>query len=285
MRLAATIFRRLRAVAVVTLVTGFLGATMVRFGPGFDIDERELDTRLSAETKDAVRAERMADRNIGAFYLHFLTGILAGDWGVSRSFNQPVGRLLADRIPLTLGSLGFGVAGGMSLGLVLAVGTLWWRNRWIGLLPATLCAVCISIPIAVLSLAFLWYGVNGRWAIALAVFPYVYRYSRNLLTASYSSPHVTAAMARGLSRWRVTWAHVALPVAPQLAALAGISVTLAFGAAIPVEVICDMPGIGQLAWQAALGRDLPLLVGITILVALVTTVSNGAAQLFLEPVK
>ena len=61
----------------------------------------------------------------------------------------------------------------------------------------------------------------------------------------------------------ILFAHVFAPSAPQLAALAGISVSLAFGASIPIEVISDTPGVGQLAWKAAMDRDLPLLVNIT----------------------
>jgi ABC-type dipeptide/oligopeptide/nickel transport system permease component len=76
-------------------------------------------------------------------------------------------------------------------------------------------------------------------------------------------------------------AHVVRPVGPQLFAVAGISASLAFGASIPVEVICDVPGIGQLVWKAALGRDLPLLVTITMLVCLMTMVVNAAADLFI----
>ena len=76
-------------------------------------------------------------------------------------------------------------------------------------------------------------------------------------------------------------AYVLLPAAPQLAALAGISVSLAFGASIPIEAICDTPGVGQLAWRAALDRDLPLLVNITMLVALMTLVVNSLADLAL----
>jgi ABC-type dipeptide/oligopeptide/nickel transport system permease component len=63
--------------------------------------------------------------------------------------------------------------------------------------------------------------------------------------------------------------------------LAGISVSLAFGASIPIEVICDTPGVGQLAWRAALDRDLPLLVTITVLVALMTLVVNSVADIAL----
>ncbi len=92
---------------------------------------------------------------------------------------------------------------------------------------------------------------------------------------------MVAAQAKGLSSWRVLWAHIFTPAAPQLAALAGISVSLAFGASIPIEVICDTPGVGQLAWRAALDRDLPLLVTITVLVALMTLVVNSLADIAL----
>jgi peptide/nickel transport system permease protein len=102
-----------------------------------------------------------------------------------------------------------------------------------------------------------------------------------VLAETYQSPHVPAAQARGLSEARVLWAHVLAPAAPQLAAVVGISVTLAFGASIPIEVICDTPGVGQLAWRAALDRDLPLLVTITMLVALMTLAVNSLADLAL----
>ena len=124
-------------------------------------------------------------------------------------------------------------------------------------------------------------GTGVRWAIALAVFPHVYRYAKNQLVATAQSPHVLAAEAKGLSGWRVLWAHIFTPTAPHLAALAGISVSLAFGASIPIEVISDSPGVGQLAWRAALDRDLPLLVTITVLVAVMTQVANGLADIAL----
>jgi peptide/nickel transport system permease protein len=61
-------------------------------------------------------------------------------------------------------------------------------------------------------------------------------------------------------------------------ALAGITVSIALGASIPVESLCGLPGIGQLAWQAALSRDLPLLVNLTLLVTLVTLLANSSAD-------
>jgi peptide/nickel transport system permease protein len=64
-----------------------------------------------------------------------------------------------------------------------------------------------------------------------------------------------------------------------LLALAGVSCGIALGATIPVEVMCDSPGIGQLAWKAAMARDLPLLVTLTLLIAAVTLSANLAADL------
>jgi peptide/nickel transport system permease protein len=66
--------------------------------------------------------------------------------------------------------------------------------------------------------------------------------------------------------------------APQLLAVAGVSVSVALGAAIPVEALCGLAGVGQLAWQAALARDLPLLMNITILVTLVTLLAHSGAD-------
>ena len=118
----------------------------------------------------------------------------------------------------------------------------------------------------------------GYLAIALIVFPKVFTYSRNLLEKAYSLPHIITARAKGLGDLRILFWHV-LPVsAPSLLALAGVSVSIALGAAIPIEALCGLAGVGDLAWQAALGRDLPLLVNITVLVTLLTMLSNSGAD-------
>jgi peptide/nickel transport system permease protein len=270
-----------RRILLIALLGGLLGATLVRMGPGFGIDEREMDNRLNAESRQAIRSERASENNIGVFYFRYLAGLVQGDFGFSRSLNRPVSQLLKERLPLTLVSLAYGVLGGASIGLILAMLTVWWHAPGSDVVPAVLSGVCLALPAAVIALIFLWMGAGGRWAIALVVFPHVYRYAKNLLVATYQSPHVLAAQAKGLSGARVLFAHVFTPAAPQLAALAGISVSLAFGASIPIEVICNTPGVGQLAWQAALDRDLPLLVTITVLVALMTLVVNSVADLAL----
>ena len=71
------------------LVGGLLAATLVRFAPGFEVDERELDTRLNQQSIVAIRSERVAEPRLAQFYLHYLSRLLHGDLGVSRSSNRP----------------------------------------------------------------------------------------------------------------------------------------------------------------------------------------------------
>ena len=275
------LLRQTRRILLTALVGGLLGATLVRLGPGFGVDEREFDARLNAQSQQAIRDEGARDNNIALFYVRYLSGLVQGDLGFSRSLNRPVSELLKERLPLTLGSLAYGVLGGMSIGLVLALASVRWHTPGSDLVPAVLSGLSLALPAALIALVFLRMGAGGRWAIALVVFPHVYRYAKNLLVAAYQAPHVLAAEAKGLSAARVLFAHVFAPAAPQLAALAGISVSLAFGASIPIEVLCDTPGVGQLAWKAALDRDLPLLVNITVLVTLMTLVVNACADVAL----
>src|SRR5580700_6001405 len=120
------LLRQARRILLTVLLGGLLGATLVRLGPGFGVDERELDSRLSAQSQQAIRAERARENNIALFYVRYLQGLVQGDFGFSRSLNRPVSELLKERLPLTLASLGYGVLGGASTGLALALLSIWW---------------------------------------------------------------------------------------------------------------------------------------------------------------
>ncbi len=262
------------------LLGGFLGAGLVRLSPGFSVDEEELDSRLSSESVEALRQARAADNNLFAFYFHYLTRVAHGDLGISRTLQQPVLRLIADRFPETLKSVGLGLVLGWSLGFSLAVAVVMSRSWYLDLLGNLLVGVLLCLPAAVLALLFVLAQAPVRLILGLVVFPKVFRYSHSLLTRSASLPHVLTARAKGLGEGRVLLWHILPSAAPQLLALAGVSVSLAFTAAIPMEALCDIPGIGQLAWKAALGRDLWLLVNLTMMVTLVTLVSNSLPDLF-----
>jgi len=273
------VLRHLSAILVTILVGGLLGASLVRFAPGFGTDERELDSRFAEESIEALRGARVAEGNLLAFYGGYLLGLLQGDLGVSTALGRPVRELLAERVPVTFRSVGAGLLLGWLAGVSLAVPWAMKRASAYDLFSTAVSGLFLSTPSAVLALLFLFADGPVYLAIGLAVFPRVFRYARNLLIESYGLPHVLTARAKGLSGTRILLSHVFPVAGPQILALAGVTVSLAFGAAIPIEVICDSPGVGQLAWQAALGRDLPLLVNLTVLVTAVTVVANSCADL------
>jgi peptide/nickel transport system permease protein len=141
------------------------------------------------------------------------------------------------------------------------------------------------VPAAVVALFLFVLGGRGPLlggvAVALVLYPRIASYSSGMLKQAYSSSHVLMARARGLSHTRVLLWH-ALPVSlPQLISFAGVSVSLALSASIPMEVILDTPGIGQLAWQAALSRDMSLLVALTICFSLVIVSANTISEVLI----
>ena len=73
--------------------------------------------------------------------------------------------------------------------------------------------------------------------------------------------------ARGLGGLSIAVRYVVIPAAPQMAALAGVALMIGFGLLIPIEALCDVPGIGQLTWIAAGKRDLPLLSALALLIS------------------
>src|SRR6266550_1405415 len=275
------IARHSLAIAGIVLLGGLLSATLVRLAPGFDTDEHQLDSHLSAESLRALRQSRSGEQNVLHYYMGYLRGALHGDLGVSHTLGQPVQRLLRDRWPVTLRVAGIGLLLGWLLATALAFAVSLSRLSAYEILGTTVSGAFLCIPAAVLALLSVIFNAPGYLAIALIVFPKIYRYSRNLLAKAYSLPHITAARAKGLGEMRILAWHV-LPVAgPQMIALAGITVSIALGASIPVEALCGLPGIGQLAWQAALSRDLPLLVNLTVLVTLVTLLANSGADVMI----
>src|SRR5438105_2058422 len=272
------IARHVSAMLATVLLGGLLSVTLVRLAPGFGVDEQELDPHLSAESVRALRQSRDQRQNIFSYYFHFLQRTLHGDLGTSISLGQPVTRLLRERTPLTVRLVALGLLLSWAGAMALALSAAWLRVSAYDAATTLLSGTFLCIPAAVLALLSVLWNVPGSLAIGLIVFPRVYRYARNLLAKAYSLPHLVTARAKGLSEARILFWHVVPVVGPQLLAVAGVSVSVAIGAAIPVEALCGLAGIGQLAWQAALARDLPLLMNITVLVTLVTLLANSSAD-------
>jgi peptide/nickel transport system permease protein len=260
------------------LLGGLLAAALVRLAPGFDVDEQQLDPHLNSESVQALRQARLDQHNIVRFYFRWLQRAVHGDLGTSLSLGQPVSALLRERAPLTLRLVGIGLLLSWAVAMALALSAAWLRVSAYDALTTVVSGTFLCIPAAVLALLSVLWNVPGALVVGLIVFPRVYRYARNLLAKAYALPHIVTARAKGLSEIRILFWHVVPVAGPQLLAVAGVSVSIAVGAAIPVEALCGLAGVGQLAWQAALARDLPLLMNITILVTLVTLLANSGAD-------
>lgn len=271
-----------RLVAMV-LLGGLLTATLMRFAPGFTVDEVQLDYRQSEQTVQRVIDERLKQQNILAFYAAFLGRYLQGDLGESQSLHQPVKLLLADRWSPTAKTVGVGLLLawllGFGLPLVAALAPRLNLNQI--LQPAVGFIQCIPVAALALLLAVFWRGgpLMAGITVGIVVFPRVAPYVINIVGDAIGKEYVISALARGVPRPRVILMHVLPAVSSQLAALAAVSAATALSAAVPVETILDIPGIGQLAWQAALSRDLTLLVNVSMVLGIVIMTANLIAEL------
>ena len=140
------------------------------------------------------------------------------------------------------------------------------RRVSLSVLASGASGLLLAIPPAVLALGFFFAEKPLALAVALALVPRVFGTMRALLQDVASSPALLAARARGVRPSVLAFRYGAGTVAPQLIALAGVSLVLAFGSLVPIEALCDVPGIGQLAWKAALSRDLPLLSALALII-------------------
>ena len=274
--------RRLTKALAHILLTAVAGAVfsgmLTQVAPGYGTSEAELDPHLSRETIAARTAE--APRPGGArFILHYLAGVGRGKLGLSSVFQRPVLDLIRDRLRPTGALLAEGLAGAWLLALVLGASAALWRSAaWDFGLGLT-AALCLCTPAGVVGLALFAWGGPPAAGMALLVFPHLFQYVRNSLRQILSAPHVLAARARGLSGLRILCRYALPAAAPQLGALAALSLTLGIGTAIPLEALCDIPGLGQLFWRCALARDLNVIVNLTVLIAIALQIVNQAAEL------
>jgi peptide/nickel transport system permease protein len=273
--------RQLARIIAIVLIAGVACALLARFSPGSTVDERELNQKAGEDTIAALRTHKQI--SVAAGLANYLRGLVKGDLGYSESNNAPVAALIADRAPATLRELGIGLLGGWLVGLAFAIPAgRFARASTYDALSAAGAGVLLSLPAALIAYLCVLAGAAPAIVLMIVVAPRIFQFAKNLLREAYRATHVETARARGVGESRILWIHALPSAGPQLIALAAASVSIAIGAAIPVEAICDVPGLGRLAWQAAMARDLPLLVNLTMLVAVATTsaamLSEAAAE-------
>lgn len=252
----------------IVLFGAVAAGALVRLAPGTDADLRELDPRFSSESVEALRRRREEQRQVTGRSLAYFRAWLRGDFGVSEVSGIPVRTLLAERLPVTVRTVGFGATGGFAAGLGgAALLTLLFR-RSAHQLTAGVFATILSIPSGILALFAVFARVPVEVAVALAVAPRVFFFADRILAPRGSAPWALVAHSSGMHPARVLIAHILPSAGPELASVAGLAIISALAVSIPAEVLSGNPGIGQLAWQSAMERDVPVVIAVTVVMVL-----------------
>ncbi len=273
---------QLGRICFLVLMVGMGTIALMRFAPGYFSDSREMDAQYAVEARTELQTQRQQQTSILQLTWSVLHGWLHGDMGHSRQYDVPVAELIEPRLSVTIDLLVRGVACGWLGALALALPLSARRRRSAAAILAAPMAVLLAVPIGALATLSLLTGYGGP-VLVLAVligtrdFKFLYR----LFRQGWTNPCLFYARAQGIGSLRIAWKHLIPAMLPQLLALATMSLVVALGAIVPVEVIFNVPGLGQLAWVAAMNRDLPVLLTVTLGIAIMV----GCAGTFAEPAR
>ena len=261
-----------RTLAILLLV--ILGSTvLVRFAPGYFSDAREMDARYAAAARTEMSMESARNHSLAQMLSSEIGGWLRGNGGVSRQYGVPVSELILPRLAVTGALLARSLLLAWTLAACASLFSSAGRNPWLlWQAPATF---LLAVPTAAMATICLLTNYGGPVLVmALLLAARDFKFLHRILRRAWLDPHVLHARAQGIPTRGLLWAHVLPAVTPQLAALAPLSIVTALSALVPVEVIFNVQGLGQLAWNAALNRDLPVLLAATLVMALAVTVSG-----------
>jgi peptide/nickel transport system permease protein len=265
-----------RTLAILLLVMA--GSTMlVRFAPGYLSDAREMDARYAGAARAELAAEAARSHSLLGMLSAEVRGWMHGDAGISRQYDVPVSELILPRLAVTGGLLLRSLL--LAWILAIAAALLLSAGRNPSMLWQTPAALLMAIPTAAMATLCLLAGYGGPvLVLALLLAARDFKFLHHALRRAWLDEHVLLARAQGMTTRRLVVAHILPTLSLQLSALASLSIVTALSALVPVEVIFNVPGLGQLAWNAAMNRDLPVLLAATMIMALAVTCAGMAPE-------
>jgi peptide/nickel transport system permease protein len=277
MKSAVSLLKRLaRTVLIVFLVVA--GSTiLVRFAPGYLSDAREMDARYGDAARVELSAEAARSSSLRQMLFTEMSAWKNGNLGLSRQYDVPVLELILPRLAVTGGLMLRAIVIAWSLALCASLLSSAGRNP--SLLWQAPAALLLAVPTAAMATICLLAGSGGPVLVmTLLVAARDFKFLDRLLRKAWLDPHLLQARAQGLSTLRLVRAHILPSISSQLLALATLSIVTALSALVPVEVIFSVPGLGQLAWNAAMNRDLPVLLAVTMIMAIAVTFAGMASD-------
>jgi peptide/nickel transport system permease protein len=303
--------RRFAAGVLLVWMVATATFVLVSMAPG-DAASRLTDPRISAAVRERWRRDFGLDRPLAARYASWLATAVTGDLGTSWYYRRKVTSVLAEVLPRTILLTSLGLAlelgGGVALALVQLRRTHGAADRFLTFASLTAYAMpTFGVALALIALfayRLPWFPPSHMYSLAgetahgwpriadlvrHLVLPVaaigvtgaggVARYLRGSLLDERMEHYVLAARARGCTVRRAVFTHALPNALLPLITMTGMSLPFLVSGSLIVEVVFSWPGMGQAMYTAALGRDLPLLLGGTIVATAAVVVGNLLADL------
>ena len=292
------IVRRVGGMVLVVWLAATAAFAILAFIPG-DPVEVMLGTQAQAsdELKASIRAELGLDRPLLEQYVSYLAGLLRGDLGTSYQLKIPVVEAIAQQaghtIQLTSAALALAI-------VITLISAIFVRGRRARSVASFVELLAISSPpfwTGLLLLAFFsftlgWFPVAGADGFTALVLPAITialpitglfsQVMRAGIETAEQAPFVLSARARGASPTRVNRVHTVRHGALPALTLAGYLVGTLMGGAVIVETVFGRPGLGRVALNAIIGRDLPLVMGLIVVLSIVFVIVGLVVDLLAE---
>ena len=270
---------------------------IVRLAPGGPFDQEQA---LPPQIRANLDRLYGLDQPLGLQYVHYLGGLLRGDFGPSfKQRDFTVGELIAQGLPVSLTVGAAAILLAVLIGIPLGVGAALRRNTAADYGITGLVVLAIALPSFVIGPLFaLVFGLYLHWlpvagweegaprylvlpilTLALPVIAYVARITRGSLLDVFRANYVRTARARGLGEMRVLWRHALRPALLPVVSYLGPATAFVVTGSLVVESVFGLPGTGRYLVQGAINRDYTLVMGMITVYGALTLALNLVADL------
>ena len=299
--------KRFLALIITLFTVSLLTFLAFQIIPG-DPTTKMLGTEATPEAVAALRSQLGLDKPVLERYLHWLGGVLRGDFGASYNYHMPVWDMLSDKLPLTgiLTLLSFLFTVILSIPLGLLAGSV--RNRALDNLFAALDQVVMSVPPFFTGMiacyvfgivlrvftpgAFVSYTQDWGKCIAYMVFPALsialprvamtVKLLRGAIKSELEKDYVRTVCSRGGSRRYILLHHALQNALIPVITFMAVSLAEIMTAGIIIEQVFTIPGIGRLLMASINNRDFPVVQAIVVILAAWIVLVNFAADMLYQ---
>jgi ABC-type dipeptide/oligopeptide/nickel transport system permease component len=291
----AYMVRRLLWVPFLLGVVVFVTFTLGYYGPGGP-EVVFLGQRYDPEIAAVIRQQWGLDDSFGVQYLRYLRNYVSLNFGESlvKFPGQPISRLIGQRLQVTLelniAAALIGVPLGIFMGIFAAVYRGSWLDRFIVFNSVLLSALPVFVLIPVLRFIFVlkldlvpaggWDGIFS----ATAILPVLVlstgslsgwaRQTRAGMLEVLRTDYIRTARAKGLAEMSVLIAHALRNAFIPLLTFLGFLLGGLVQGTLLTETLFGIPGMGQLFFESLSSRDYPIILALTVLVAITFALAN-----------